>query len=76
MDWASAMPVSGLTGRLLIELTDAVMLLGLGRIAGVSGLAEHAFKISPTGAPWRIAAAFVIALPIGAWIISLISAPR
>lgn len=75
MDWANAMSVSGLTGGFLIGLAGAVMLLGLGRIAGVSGLAARAFGISGTGAPWGIAAAFVIGLPIGAGIISLISGP-
>ena len=39
MDWTNAMPLAGLTGGLLIGLAGAVMLLGLGRIAGVSGLA-------------------------------------
>jgi uncharacterized membrane protein YedE/YeeE len=37
-----AMPVQGLIGGLLIGLASAVMLLGLGRIAGVSGLPRGA----------------------------------
>ena len=51
------------------------MLLGLGRIAGVSGLAARAFGVSRTGAPWQVAAAFIIGLPIGAEIIDLITGP-
>ncbi|MEO7470328.1 MAG: YeeE/YedE thiosulfate transporter family protein [Sphingobium limneticum] len=75
MDWNNAMPVAGLTGGLLIGLACAIMLLGLGRIAGVSGLASRAFGISRTGAPWEIAAAFIVGLPVGAGFVSLISGP-
>jgi uncharacterized membrane protein YedE/YeeE len=65
-----AMPVEGLTGGLLIGLSAAIMLLGLGRIAGVSGLAARATGIADTGAPRRIAAAFVLGLPLGALLIT------
>jgi uncharacterized membrane protein YedE/YeeE len=75
MDWSHAMPLAGLTGGLLIGLAGAAMLLGLGRIAGVSGLAARAVGISRTGAPWGIAAAFVVGLPIGCGILSLIAGP-
>lgn len=51
------------------------MLLGLGRIAGVSGLAARACALSRTGPPWSIAAAFIIGLPVGAGIVNLISGP-
>ena len=44
-----AMPVEGFIGGLLIGLAAAVMLLGLGRIAGVSGLAARATGIADTG---------------------------
>ena len=50
-----AMPVEGLTGGLLIGLAAAIMLLGIGRIAGVSGLAARATGIADTGAPRSIA---------------------
>ena len=75
MDWANAMPVAGFTGGLIIGLAGAVMLLGLGRIAGVSGLAARATGLSPSGAPWAIATAFVIGLPLGASIIALFVGP-
>jgi uncharacterized membrane protein YedE/YeeE len=42
----SAQPLHGLIGGLLIGLAGAVMLLGLGRIAGVSGIAARASGIS------------------------------
>lgn len=65
----NAMPVEGLVGGLMIGLAAAIMLLGLGRIAGVSGLAARAVGITPMGAPRSVASAFVIGLPLGAWLI-------
>lgn len=62
----NAMPVEGFAGGLLIGLAAAIMLLGLGRIAGVSGMAARATGISDKGAPRNIAIAFVIGLPLGA----------
>jgi uncharacterized membrane protein YedE/YeeE len=76
---AYAMPLQGTIGGLLIGTAAALMLLGLGRIAGVSGLAARATGMATGGAPWSIAAAFVIGLPIGAVAVALITgsvAPR
>lgn len=67
----NAMPVEGFIGGLLIGLAAAIMLLGLGRIAGVSGLAARATGIADTGAPRNVAIAFVLGLPLGAFLISL-----
>jgi uncharacterized protein len=66
----NAMPVEGFIGGLLIGLAAAIMLLGLGRIAGVSGLAARATGIADTGAPRNVAIAFVIGLPLGAFLIA------
>lgn len=57
-------------GGLLIGLAAAIMLLSLGRIAGVSGLAARATGIADTGAPRNVAIAFVLGLPLGALLIS------
>lgn len=65
-----AMPVEGVIGGLLIGLAAAIMLLGLGRIAGVSGLAARATGIADTGAPRNVAIAFVLGLPLGAFLIA------
>lgn len=65
-----AMPVEGFIGGLLIGLAAAIMLLGLGRIAGVSGLAARATGIADTGAPRNVAIAFVLGLPLGAFLIA------
>jgi uncharacterized membrane protein YedE/YeeE len=66
----NAMPVEGFVGGLLIGLAAAIMLLGLGRIAGVSGLAARATGIADTGAPKNVAIAFVLGLPLGAFLIA------
>ncbi|MCL6250445.1 YeeE/YedE family protein [Altererythrobacter sp. KTW20L] len=68
-----AMPVEGFAGGLLIGLAAAVMLLGLGRIAGVSGMAARATGIADTGAPRGLAVAFVVGLPLGALLVSLLA---
>ncbi len=66
-----AMPVEGVIGGLMIGVAAALMLLGLGRIAGVSGLAARATGIADSGAPRSIAIAFVVGLPVGALMVSL-----
>ena len=66
----NAMPVEGFIGGLLIGLAAAIMLLGLGRIAGVSGMAARATGIADSGAPRNVAIAFVAGLPLGALLIA------
>ena len=46
-----AAPVSGLIGGVLIGLAAAIMLLGAGRIAGVSGIAASAFGLADSSLP-------------------------
>lgn len=65
-----ALPLEGFIGGLLIGLAAAIMLLGLGRIAGVSGLAARATGIADMGAPRSVAMAFVLGLPLGAFLIA------
>lgn len=62
--WMSA--VYGLAGGALIGLAAALMLLGAGRIAGVSGMAARAAGIASTGMPRPSALAFLLGLPFGA----------
>jgi uncharacterized protein len=69
----NAMLVEGFLGGLLIGVAAAIMLLGLGRIAGVSGLAARASGIADTGAPRSVAIAFIVGLPLGALIVSLLT---
>lgn len=61
-------PVAGLIGGLLIGLAAAIMLLGLGRIAGVSGIASRALGLSTQGMGRSLALAFLVGLPLGVWL--------
>jgi uncharacterized membrane protein YedE/YeeE len=66
------MPLQGFAGGLMIGLAAVIMLLGNGRIAGVSGMASRALGLSG-GAPWMLAIAFVAGLPLGAALIQYLS---
>ena len=68
-----AAPGAGLAGGLLIGLAAALMLLGAGRIAGVSGIAARALGISGSGMSWSSAWTFVIGLPLGALAVTKIT---
>lgn len=67
-----AAPIDGLAGGILIGLAAALMLLGLGRIAGVSGIAARASGLSDSGLPRMAAIAFIAGLPLGALLLSLL----
>jgi hypothetical protein len=64
-----AAPLAGLTGGVLIGLAAALMLLGAGRIAGVSGIAARAFGIGSGTLPRFGAWGFLLGLPLGALIV-------
>lgn len=68
-----AAPLSGLGGGILIGLAAALMLLGAGRIAGVSGITARAVGISDSGISRDGAWAFLIGLPLGALTTSALS---
>ena len=70
-----AQPVEGLVGGLMIGTAAALMLLGIGRIAGVSGLAARATGIERDGAPWIVAALFTAGLVLGAAIFAALAGP-
>lgn len=65
-----AAPLPGLIGGVLIGLAAALMLLGAGRIAGVSGIAARAFGIASGSQPRAGAWAFIIGLPLGALVVA------
>lgn len=69
------MAVQGLIGGLMIGLAAAVMLLGLGRIAGVSGLLARMMRIADSGPPLVLAGAFILGLPLGAFLVSRFVGP-
>jgi uncharacterized protein len=70
-----AMPIHGLLGGLLIGFGSAIMLLGLGRIAGVSGLAARSIGLANLGTSRLTAFAFIIGLPLGAFLASHMMGP-
>jgi uncharacterized membrane protein YedE/YeeE len=63
-------PIQAIGGGLLIGAGAALLLLLSGRIAGVSGLAAAAAGIADRGPSWAQSVSFVIALPIGALVVS------
>ena len=69
--YPEAAPLAGLAGGVLIGLAAAVMLLGLGRIAGVSGIAAKAAGLGGSGIARGGAWMFLIGLPLGALLVSL-----
>jgi len=73
--FANSLPLHGLIGGLMVGVASAIMLLGLGRIAGVSGLVAHAAGIAGEGTPRPLSIAFVIGLPLGAALTALLSGP-
>lgn len=68
-----AQPLAGFIGGLMIGVAAAIMLLGLGRIAGVSGMAARAVGIAGGGTGRGIALAFIIGLPLGALLVALVT---
>ena len=73
--FSQAMPIEGFIGGLMIGVAAALMLLGVGRIAGVSGLAERATGLAASGAPKSVAIAFILGLPLGAMILTALAGP-
>ncbi|MED5206133.1 MAG: YeeE/YedE thiosulfate transporter family protein [Pseudomonadota bacterium] len=69
--YPEAAPLAGLAGGVLIGLAAAAMLLGLGRIAGVSGIAAKAAGLGGSGIARSGAWMFLIGLPLGALLVSL-----
>lgn len=71
--YPDAAPLAGLAGGVLIGLAAALMLLGAGRIAGVSGISARAFGIGSGSMPRMGAWAFIIGLPLGALIVAVMA---
>ena len=74
---ANAQPVRGLVGGVLIGLAAALMLLGAGRIAGVSGITARATRLGSGDMAMTSAWGFLVGLPLGALAVAmLLGAPR
>ena len=64
-------PVPGLVGGVLIGLAATILMLTIGRIAGVSGILLNSMTASDTiGKLWRLA--FILGLPLGAFLVTAI----
>ncbi len=64
-------PVPGLVGGVLIGLAATILMLTIGRIAGVSGILLNSMTASDTiGRLWRLA--FILGLPLGALLVTAI----
>ena len=57
-------PYSALAGGVLIGVAAVLMMLGIGRIAGISGILLSVFNREASSVGWRVA--FIAGLPIGA----------
>lgn len=71
-----AQPGHGLLGGLLIGLAGALMLLGGGRIAGVSGITARAMGVADSDMPQPAAWAFLVGLSAGAALVGLAGASQ
>lgn len=72
--FAHAEPGRGLIGGFLIGLGAATLLLGSGRIAGVSGIAARAMRLGHGTMPRISACAFLSGLAAGAAIVAVAGA--
>lgn len=67
-------PLSGAIGGLLIGLATAILLLGSGRVAGISGILGQAiWPAAGEDRRWRLT--FILGLPIGAALVSAVNGP-
>ena len=72
IDWLNFTPYSALAGGLLIGLAVAIMLFGLGRIAGISGIVSGLLQPKSGDTGWR--AAFVVGVIIAPLLYQLFAA--
>jgi len=70
-----AMPLQGMVGGFVIGCASALMLLMVGRTAGISGLIARASGLTRAASFDQLAVAFVIGLPLGALLISGLFGP-
>jgi uncharacterized membrane protein YedE/YeeE len=65
MGMESFTPFSALAGGVLIGLASALLLIGIGKLAGISGIVDGLLEPVPGDTAWR--AAFLAGLLVGAW---------
>jgi len=67
----AAMPLHGLAGGLLIGLSAAILLLGAGRIAGISGIFARMTMLGRSGPNWSASFLFILAMLAGTFFVAL-----
>jgi len=70
-----AMPLEGLLGGLMIGVAAALLLLGSGRIAGVSGMTARSLLLTKTDTSWSTTFLFLLGLPLGAFLFQTFFGP-
>jgi len=73
LDWNAFTPWSALAGGLLIGLAAAVLVLGTGRIAGISGIVGGLLRPVAGDRAWRLA--FIGGLMAAPWIYKALAGP-
>jgi uncharacterized protein len=63
---AHAMPLQGFLGGIMIGVAAAIMLVAIGKIAGVSGLLAQTLALTPSKSFNVIATSFILGIPLGA----------
>jgi uncharacterized membrane protein YedE/YeeE len=58
IDWVHFTPISAIAGGVMIGLSANILWLGMGRIAGISGIVGGVFETTSSDLGWRIAFAF------------------
>src|SRR3954454_15184134 len=61
-------PMLGVIGGALIGLAAVVLMLSLGRIAGICGIVVNAMTAAEMGRSWRLA--FILGMPLGALVVT------
>ena len=69
INWSAFTPLPSFTGGLLIGIAAAILLLGNGRIAGISGILGGIWSTESNDRLWRLA--FLVGMLLSPWAYSL-----
>ncbi|MBA4216850.1 MAG: YeeE/YedE family protein [Proteobacteria bacterium] len=73
LNWTAFTPGTALLGGVVIGIAAAVLVLGAGRIAGISGIVGGLLRPAPGERAWRLA--FVMGLAAAPWLYGALAAP-